>query len=1669
MDAHHGTMALTGRARSRRARWGALVAVTALLGGLLVTLGTATVATPAAAEEVRPHPDCIPGPNPNTWVVPEGYPEGTQCLLPNENGAAISPRRAAIAWGDTVTWTYTADNVGDPEDPDWNVLWPSMNAGMTVEGGCGVRDLTCTVRYTPGGSWHGLDGTLWQNFGAYSGGRRSGYGAVWVTPTMYKVHVKANRPDGTALTDRRTSGGVAVRPGDDPTLDDCLFLGGWEYYRPGTTPGLDAPWGPPDGGPRCVDARWINAQNPTVYPDWAFGLPPGEWDLYLWDEHSPVDPHGPARQPTPYDMVHVSVGDADQQVFTVLHERPRPQVSVEVLGQQPVALDRERTVRVTVDAGASDAGYAEVDLDPADLGLTVGDPSVAEIVSGPDPAPIPGGFQMYGGQQRVFTYQVRTLAEGTTDLVAAIRSETDQGVVTTDSATASLEARVVREMELQNLSVSPTELADGEAFTVSADLVNIGNVDVSGVDVTAEVDPSVPGGAELGAPNPSTVPLLGEGQSVHLQIPGTLDDPRGATVRVSAAGTAADNGAPVSASQRVRAGQAPLTLSVDVDAPSTVPLATDGDGNPVPEVFEVTVQLTNTSSEELTGVGLDGLPRVEPAEGATEDPLEPWGPGPDLWIGTLQPEETRELTLEYRALRAGTADVVARAVWDGEDGQLAEEARSTVRVTTAEDLEVDVTKVPEEAELGEKVVARVEVTNLSTEHEVTDVQVEDLHFADVPGRVLSAPQGDAVGFTLQPGQTKALLWELTYDDQAGSGAGGASTVRFDVSGTRDGEEVSGTAERTIQVRTPAELRWEMERRFTGGGTAVTDYAGAHPDEWHIDITLDRPGGCDDGELELFTVAGDTETPFDEFTAVTGEPCRWRLALDNLSPFTLRARLTGPDDEILVEETERLEPRDIVIVSIGDSMSSGEGAMDPMTGWSFAQCDRSELAGPAQAALRIEDDDDPGTLDDDHTSVTFVHLACSGAWTESGLLGSFPGTGTQASLGPPLPPQLYTIPSILGTRKVDALLMTSGINDIKFENFLVHCLDHDDCADVPFEGEPVGDVIGQRLGRLPDMYASLSYRIGEMGIEADDVYLLEYPDPSKDDAGEYCDYRFATKHLEPAELEFLEFTMQVPLNQRGAEAAQAHGWNRVGGVMSAFRNHGVCAGFYWSNGIGDSLSSQGTVYGGFHPNIAGHAVFGDIIYRSMHGNGVDSGDAGNEGSITAPTQLSGDAPAGSHEIEISSNQFAAGDVVTINPGHANAQTLRVTEVHSLVFDQPLQADHFDGEVIVRTSSLPPETGANDPPDALDDELAVAPSGPTELDVLANDTDPEDQTLHVTSVTGDHVAASADGTALVWDRPGASCEPATARYRAVDEGGTTSGEATVTLTPECATLGIDVTGDTTAEGSTATLDATVDGAAGTSTVEWDLDDDGAFDDGAGASATIEALDGPASLPVAARVTDEAGRQATGSATVEVTNVAPTATLVAPPTGTTGTALTLSVTDVQDVAGDPVAIAFACGGGPFGASAVCTPSAAGAYAVAVRLDDGDGGITELGAAVTVTDPSPPSDTTDPVVTVSRPRPGEIWWGDRRVGTGSWRSPAVVLGWTTVTATATDDVGVTGVTFRVNDRTIPATAVRVTGSTYSFRYRPSSRAARDAVTVTALDEAGNTTTARTTILGFR
>lgn len=95
-------------------------------------------------------------------------------------------------------------------------------------------------------------------------------------------------------------------------------------------------------------------------------------------------------------------------------------------------------------------------------------------------------------------------------------------------------------------------------------------------------------------------------------------------------------------------------------------------------------------------------------------------------------------------------------------------------------------------------------------------------------------------------------------------------------------------------------------------------------------------------------------------------------------------------------SEHITVKNILIVSIGDSIASGEGNPDraqkfgkfdtvekgPV--WIDKQCHRSEFSGPAQAALQIE-------RQDPHTSVTFLSFACSGAEIYKGLIGAYEGT------------------------------------------------------------------------------------------------------------------------------------------------------------------------------------------------------------------------------------------------------------------------------------------------------------------------------------------------------------------------------------------------------------------------------------------------------------------------------------------------------------------------------------------------------------------------------------------------------------------------------------------------------------------------------------------------------
>ena len=116
------------------------------------------------------------------------------------------------------------------------------------------------------------------------------------------------------------------------------------------------------------------------------------------------------------------------------------------------------------------------------------------------------------------------------------------------------------------------------------------------------------------------------------------------------------------------------------------------------------------------------------------------------------------------------------------------------------------------------------------------------------------------------------------------------------------------------------------------------------------------------------------------------------------------------------------------------------------------------------------------------------------------------------------------------------------------------------------------------------------------------------------------------------------------------------------MAAAFRTHGICSSQPWSNTIPDSFASQGTPWGGFHPNLTGHTVFGQLIYDTMKtgGVGVDL-NAGGSGA----TATEGDTPAGSSEMQLRNNRFSPGDVVTVNPGGANQETRRVDRLGSLI--------------------------------------------------------------------------------------------------------------------------------------------------------------------------------------------------------------------------------------------------------------------------------------------------------------------------------------------------------------------------------------------------------------------
>lgn len=278
----------------------------------------------------------------------------------------------------------------------------------------------------------------------------------------------------------------------------------------------------------------------------------------------------------------------------------------------------------------------------------------------------------------------------------------------------------------------------------------------------------------------------------------------------------------------------------------------------------------------------------------------------------------------------------------------------------------------------------------------------------------------------------------------------------------------------------------------------------------------------------------------------------------------------------------MTPRRLLIASIGDSYSSGEGVperryrKENLSVWAdggsaslevlnHTRAHRSSLAWPSQAALTIE-------MEDPHSSVIFIFLAASGATIESGLLG--PYGGIDKSLKGRLSPQVQRLAELTEGEVIDTLTIGIGGNDIGIVRAAVFSVLYDGGINgkrrkqyslslesmIESVQDGVWDCPGSRLmgyhrsakrpglNGLSESYRELHAHLEEK-IEVRESWLVSYPLPVV--AGVVAlDDLFPGFEMDAYESEALVNAILGPLTAIMKSSAKEFGWNYLN-VSEAF--------------------------------------------------------------------------------------------------------------------------------------------------------------------------------------------------------------------------------------------------------------------------------------------------------------------------------------------------------------------------------------------------------------------------------------------------------------------------------------------------------------------------------------
>ena len=282
-------------------------------------------------------------------------------------------------------------------------------------------------------------------------------------------------------------------------------------------------------------------------------------------------------------------------------------------------------------------------------------------------------------------------------------------------------------------------------------------------------------------------------------------------------------------------------------------------------------------------------------------------------------------------------------------------------------------------------------------------------------------------------------------------------------------------------------------------------------------------------------------------------------------------------------------------------------MDPNPVWLEPNAHRSLRSGHAFAA-RLLENRSKGRV------VTFLPFGRTGAEIPNGLIGPRTKNGRQidgwiGNIG-----EITEVHNTVGHRRIDALLIYIGIDDIGVASTLTNLVQGDNAilgqGDATQARLKARDAATAFLAKLPARFDVLATALAVLNVGQ--VYLTEYPTGLFDDIHgapvRGCEV-FSGPQLDLS-LRDAELVKELAekLNKAISEAADKHHWIYVTGIAAAFRGHGYCTPdghrYFWQ--CSESLVTQGDTEGTVHPNDLGHRAIGQAVAASALKNTIRPG-------------------------------------------------------------------------------------------------------------------------------------------------------------------------------------------------------------------------------------------------------------------------------------------------------------------------------------------------------------------------------------------------------------------------------------------------------------------------------